>query len=179
VLDEPDWAYPDEYWYPNFEWFRQQVAARLHISSDHRPFRAATIKPDLRLYRHLQPLGRWVRLGLCLTRDQVLLFDDCEWFCRAVVNHYVARTEAEKAVKRAWEIEIKSLLPEVEGTEDFQILPDQLPEPFASRLIASWEKVFDIEGIKADCIWGAFERIHLDQVIDVTEFEGRSRWSSS
>lgn len=74
-----------------------------------------------------------------------------------------------------WENEVKFDFPDVEGSEDFQIPPGQLPANLATRLTASWQRNFDIAGLEKECVWGIFETLRLEEVFKVTEFVGRSR----
>jgi hypothetical protein len=57
-----------------------------------------------------------------------------------------------------------------------------LPEPWFSRVIASWERIFDLEAIMAtnewsDVVQANFERLDLEDVVAVTEFTGRGTFT--
>ncbi len=67
----------------------------------------------------------------------------------------------------AWELEL-----EAQGIDGRRDQP--LPEPHESRMIASWERIFDVERYQErETIQATFERLALEDVVRVTEFTTR------
>src|SRR6218665_994059 len=125
-------------------------------------------RPDLRARGHCPPGTRAVLLELELPRKHVLLSDFQKW--HAVLNRrYLADTERqhgtfERALRRAG----------VPETWPY-------PEPFASQLIGSWNRVFDLSG-KDTAYWGplnqreiqaVFWELRAEHVRGITGFRAR------
>jgi len=64
----------------------------------------------------------------------------------------------------AWNKELKE-----NGLDPYQEHP--LPEPWHSRMVASWERIFDVDDLRdTNTIQACFERLELNDVVTVTEF---------
>ncbi len=167
---DPTRAGPDFPPYPwAYEWMRGQMARRLSSYEGYYPWWAwCRPKPDLRRWHaHCIPSGtRGVRLELAVPAEHVLVSHESLW--HFVLNRWcLLLTEPEEL---AWDAQ---LMPT--GLHPY----DQcLPEPWFSRVIASWERIFDLEAVEATGAWSpalqaTFERLDLADVIAVTEFTGR------
>lgn len=125
-------------------------------------------RPDLRASGHCRPGTQATMLELELPAHQVLLSDFQKW--HAVLNRsYLADSEDE--------------LEDFEEALQSAGVPDTwpYPEPFATRVVRSWERVFDIEGGEV-ALWGpveerqvqaAFWELHLERVRRVFSFQAR------
>ncbi|MCX6029858.1 MAG: DUF3841 domain-containing protein [Chloroflexi bacterium] len=103
-------------------------------------------KPDLRGSGHLPRGTRGVRLELELDPAQLLLSDFDAW--HIVLNQgYLALTEAED---EAWDARFRAAVP------DSRAWPPS--EPWHSEILASWERIFDLEALAASEYWGAGAR---------------------
>ncbi|MFE8605254.1 DUF3841 domain-containing protein [Archangium violaceum] len=125
-------------------------------------------QPDLRARGHCPPGTRAIRIEAVLSRRSVLLSDFQKW--HAVLNRtYLADSERdarafERALRRA-------------GVTDAW----PYPEPFASRVIQSWERVFELSD-DDEAWWGparerqlqaVFWELHAAQVRRLTPFVAR------
>jgi hypothetical protein len=155
-------------WPESYDWMRRQTARRTRGYADpsRYPWWAwAKPKPDLR-----GPLGRCdangerhVRLELAVEPDRALLSDFYDWHLPLNLG-YVATDMAEYD---AWEAEL-----EKHGVASAW----PLPEPWHSRLFASWERIFDLspsEGRPRSWVQATFEELRLADVVVVTEFTHR------
>jgi hypothetical protein len=156
---------------PAYQWMREQMSRRLPSYDGHYPWWAwFRPKPDLRaegFFPHFPPGVRRVRIELAVPKDRVLLSDYSSW--HMVLNRsYLALTELED---EAWQSDLNPL--EISATQC------PLPEPWRSRLVASWERVFDLEALAAGGSWSTgrvqatFERLEFADVVEVTEFTTR------
>ncbi|HYO73983.1 MAG TPA: DUF3841 domain-containing protein [Archangium sp.] len=108
------------------------------------------LRPDLRATGHCPPGTHAVRIEAVLPRESVLLSDFQKW--HAVLNRtYLAHSEPEardfeKALRRAG---VANAWP--------------YPEPFASRVIKSWERVFELSGGE-EAHWGPARERQLQAV---------------
>jgi Domain of unknown function (DUF3841) len=159
----------DQDFLTQYDWMREQMARRLQDYQGHSPWWAwFRPKPDLRRWHACCAAAgsRGVRLELAVPAERVLLSNEATWLC--VLNGwYLGRTRAEY---EAWNREI-----ERESLDDSA---GRLPEPWAARVVASWEHIFDIEALAAgdewsDAVQATFERLELADVVAVTEFTAR------
>jgi hypothetical protein len=155
---------------PLYDWMREQMAGRLAGYQGHYPWWAwSRPKPDLRRwYSRCYPTGTpCVRLELAIPRERVLLSNESTWI--VVLNRwYLALTGTED---EQWEAEL--------AAQNLDPLASSLPEPWHSRRLASWERIFDLEALAAGGSWSTdrvqatFERLELADVVEVTEFTTR------
>ena len=160
----------------SYDWLREQMGHRVAGYEGRYPWWAYDYKLDLRRYRYLsgQTGSRNVRLELAVPADQVLLSAYGAW--HYVLNYWylphAAAFEAHSLESDAWDAEL-----EAHGA-DCRLKP--LAEPFHTRLVRSWERVFDVEDLReTNTIQATFERLALGDVVAVTEFTTqprRSRW---
>ncbi len=126
-------------------------------------------KPDLRRSGHLPRGTRGVRLELELDLAQVLLSGFDAWHI-VLSRGYLALTEAED---EAWDERFRAAVP------DSSVWP--APEPWHSEILASWERIFDLEALAASEYWGTerryvqatFETLRLADVRRSTLFVAR------
>lgn len=152
-----------------YEWIRNQMSARVKEYYGHFPWWAwYRPKPDLRGHsRSSLPGDRQVRLHLAVPHERVLLSDYMSW--HTVLNaRFLAVSEAED---QAWVEEL------VQNGIDRFVWP--LPEPWLSRVVASWERVFDLDVLADGGYWpvstiqASFESLCLEHVVEVTTFMTR------
>jgi hypothetical protein len=124
-------------------------------------------KPDLRSFRyHWGPAGlRYVRLELALAEDRVLFSDFDRWHY-ALNYWYLPSTDDEgqyDAEQEAWEAALAA------SQVDDRRRP--LPEPWHSRLVASWRRILDVDAVRGtEWAQATFERLERADVVRVTEF---------
>lgn len=156
---------------PQYDWMREQMAQRLPGYRGHYPWWAwFRPKPDLRRWgRWMHPPGTpFVRLELALEPGRVLLSVEPAWVM--VLNRgYIGIDRADYI---AWDAGVEEA-----GIDD---LKWPLPEPWQTRVVSSWERIFDVEALTqgdewSDAVQATFERLDLADVVAVTEFAARGR----
>jgi Domain of unknown function (DUF3841) len=153
-----------------YDWMREQMAQRLRGYRGHYPWWAwLRSKPDLRKWAWIKyPAGTpYVRLELALEPERVLLSQETAWWCGLGNHSYVGIDAADYA---AWNAEM-----DANGVDETR---QPLPEPWRSRVTASWERMFDVEALVSggewsDVIQATFERLDLADVVGVTAFVAR------
>ena len=162
-----------DFWQEPYNWMRVQMAQRIPGYGGRYPWWAYDYPLDLRAYRYLigPPHTRHVRLELAVPREHVLLSTYGGW--HSVLSRWYLPDAADEAAyeaqRRAWESELAA-----HGVDKGRVRP--LPEPFESRLVASWERIFDVERYRErETIQATFERLALADVVRVTEFTARGR----
>lgn len=160
----------DRDWIEAYDWMREQMARRLPEYHGHYPWWAYDYKLDLRVQApQYGPYGtRYVRMELAVPKDRVLL--SAYWAWHFVLNvWYLPQSDGDdyERESNAWDAEL-----ERNGYTDYVALP----EPWATRKIESWNRIFDVEALRADnTIQANFERLNLEDVVRVTEFTARKR----
>lgn len=158
-----EWFKDNQAWIRAYEWMKERMACRLPEYAGHYPWWAWTdeCRPDLRWARH-HCRGRHVRLKLDVPDQHVLLSNFDAW--HAVLNNMpLTDTEAE-------DDEIFRGIEHLRGNEEFE-----------RSMRASWERIFDLEGLKdhwaypTSYVQACFEKLHLEYVRNVRFFEGVSR----
>lgn len=145
------------------------MGKRLHNYQEHMPWWGwCNSKPDLRFYGRKGVNGtRRVRLELEIPASRILLSCEPAWV--AVLNDiFIPYTYAEGEM---WDVNLEKL-----GINDQQ---RPLPEPWQSQLIASWERIFDLPGLRAGNAWSdivqaTFEELRLEDVVQVKSYTIRS-----
>jgi hypothetical protein len=149
------------------------MAKRIPGYSAHYPWWAYDHFLDLRSYRWTTPPGtRLVRLELAVPREQVLLSTYGSWHCILGRRYLPASLDSDDYVTaaHAWEIEATRNGVNVNGVQP-------LAEPWETQLRASWERIFDVDKLRArDTIQATFELLKLGDVVKVTEFTSLSHW---
>ena len=149
-----------------YDWMCRKMWSRLPEYGGHYPWWAYDYKLDLRSFRYQGILGRQVRLELALPPERVLFSAYGAW--HFVLNHlylpYAADDEGYERESDAWDKELAEL-----GLNPYAI--DPLPEPLHSRMVASWDRVFDVEELRdMNTIQACFERLDFGDVVEATEF---------
>lgn len=151
-----------------YEWMRQQMAQRIPGYEGYYPWWAYDYKLDLRSWRYqtYPPYMRYVRLALAIPQEKVLLSAYGDW--HFVLNRWYLpyATDGDEAMQEldAWDAEASQ-----QGADVFS--RQLLPEPWESQLRASWERIFDVDRLRAtNTIQATFERLELADVLKVTEF---------
>lgn len=157
---------------PAYQWLQQQLGNRMAGYMGHLPWWVYGRKPDLRQHRHLLTNGATgVRLELELAAGCCLTFPCWAWqhvFCQ----DYLAFSPQEYD---QWQRRLQRAVP-YEDTWP-------LPQPWRSRLEASWERLFapglprlswdqNHEWSRTPCVEGVVEVLRLDDVRCATEFKG-------
>jgi hypothetical protein len=149
-----------------YDWLREQMSLRVPGYTGRYPWWAyEEPKPNLRRFRHqLNPGARFVRLELAVPAEEVLLSGYSDW--HFVLNRwFLAVTEEEQA---AWFAEMDALKRDC-GVDPYSTA--SLPEPWETRLRASWEVMFDVETRRhLNTVQATFEQLRLADVRGVTEF---------
>lgn len=158
----------------DYDWMRVQMRRRLPGYSGHYPWWAYEHKPDL---RHQNTCGSelHVRLELAVPLERVLLSAYGAW--HFVLNpSYLPHSADDAGFEResdAWDAEL-----EQHGIDPYRRRP--LPEPWHSRMTASWERIFDVDELRdTNTIQACFERLDLVDVVKVTTFMPRYRCEQS
>lgn len=152
-----------------FSWMCQQMSRRISNYHGHLPWWGWQCpKPDIRFYSRRGIHGQQrVRLELEIPDAQVLPSNEMAWI--AVLNHiFVSYTDIEG---QEWDTAL-----EEQNIDDRQ---RPLPEPWQSQLAVSWERIFDVSGLRAGGDWSdivqvTFEEMRLADVIEVRPFTVRS-----
>ena len=154
----------------SYDWMCQQMRHRLPGYQGHYPWWAYEHKPDLR-HHQTASLGRFVRLELVLPPARVLLSAYGAWHY-VLTPGYLPQAVEESEYEReraAWEEELRR-----HGLDRYTDRP--LPEPWFSRMTASWECIFDVDDLRpTNTIQACFERLNLEDVVKVTVFTPRQR----
>lgn len=149
-----------------YDWMRGQMNRRLPGYGGRYPWWAYEHKPDLRSYYHGP--GASVRLELALPPERVLLSAYGAW--HYVLNPmYLPRAVEDGEYEResdAWDEEL-----ERHGLNPYQV---SLPEPWHTRMTASWERIFDVDDLRdTNTIQACFEWLDLEDVVRATFFTPR------
>ncbi len=153
----------------SYDWTRGQMHRRLPGYGGRYPWWAYTHKPDLRRYK--PGTGRMVRLELAVPPERVLLSAYGAW--HSVLNlWYLPQAMDDEGYEResdAWEEELKR-----HGLNPCRSHP--LPEPWHSRMTASWERIFDVEDLReTNTVQACFERLDMEDVVRLTVFTPRTQ----
>jgi hypothetical protein len=159
----------DGFWLPAYNWLREQMARRIPGYEGNYPWWAYDYKLDLRGYRYYThpPNERWVRMELEIPSEKILLSAYGAW--HYVLNRwylpYATDPDDYEREGDAWERETKA-----HGIDTLRNTPP-FPEPWESRMRASWERIFDVDDLRAtNTIQATFERLELAEVVKVTTF---------
>ena len=126
-----DWNYSASL-HLSYDWLRESLCQRLPNYSGRYPWWAYLERPDLRTFRHRQPLGNpQVLLELSLPRSLTAIVPAWAWEL-IFDGRFVSRDQRESD---EWTQRL-----EQEQTDD---PPLPLPEPWRSELYASWDTIFD------------------------------------
>lgn len=167
------WADPthnsdfEEFFRNAYDWLREQMALRVPGYQGHYPWWAYDYKLDLRSFRYQMdvPNAPYVRLELAVPRQNVVLSAYGAWHCVLGPPSYLPFSDdADGYMKEleAWRAELSQ-----HGLNPH--LPP--PEPWHSRMVASWQRIFDVEELRAtNTIQATFERLELANVVQVTHF---------
>ena len=153
----------------SYEWMRGQMRCRLPGYEGRHPWWAYDYKPDLRRYK--PGAGQMVRLELAVPPEHVLLSSCGAW--HYVLNlwylpHSVVGEEHARE-SNAWEEEL-----ERHGLNPFS--GRWPPDPWQSRMVASWERIFDVDDLReTNTIQACFECLDFADVVRVTFFTPRLR----
>jgi hypothetical protein len=144
-----------------YAWMLTQMQIRLADYGGHYPWWAYEHRPGLN--SHSQP-GDWVRIELAIPRDKVLLSAYGAW--HYVLNGwYLPHSVEDGAYEREndlWEDDLRA-----HGLDRWAGL--RLPEPWRSRMIASWDRIFDVGDLHdTNTIQACFERLDIQDVVAVT-----------
>ncbi len=152
----------------DYDWMRGQMRRRLPDYLDHYPWWAYDHKTDLR-HRHTDSNRQHVRLELGVPQERVLLSAYGAWHF-ALNKFYLPYAVEDAEYQResdAWDEEL-----EQHGLNPYSGRP--LPEPWHTRMTASWERIFDVEDLReTNTIQACFERLDLEDVVKVTVFTPR------
>lgn len=165
----PDFLEKDEHLLAAYEWMREQMTRRLPNYEGNHPWWAYDYKLDLRAHRfHTYPPNeRGVRMELEIPQEKILLSAYGAWHCVLSRWYLPYATDPEDYEREgdAWNAEAKA-----HGVDTYQnSVP--LPEPWESRMRASWERIFDVDDLReTNTIQATFERLELAEVVRVTEF---------
>lgn len=149
-----------------YDWMRRQMHRRMPGYKGHYPWWAYDYNLDLRSFRYQVYGGRQVRLELAVPSERVLFSAYGAWHC--VLNRfYLPHAVDEEGYEReqnAWDTELKG-----RGLDAYR--GEALPEPWQSRMVASWDRIFDVEELRdTNTIQACFERLDLRDVVKITEF---------
>ena len=149
-----------------YRWMKRQMYKRIQGYSGKFPIWAwYDPKPDLRSIGHLERGIQGIRIEFHAPVSDILISDFDAW--HYVLNGwYLALTQTEN---EQWS---KSL-------PDNKFLFEDLPFDFQTKIIKSWDRIFDLEAMENSFIGpvkkvqAVLESIKLDQVIKVDEFIAR------
>ena len=166
---------PAREWIESYDWMAQQMRPRLPGAAGRCPWwgwyrweGVARPRPDLRSGGHLLCGTRGVRIELDIARSHVLLSDFDAW--HAVLNRwFLSLSEAED---EAFEQELAA-----SGTRTTW----PYPQPYHTRIVESWDRIFDLTAGDADW-WGeptgrsvqaTFWKLRLEDVTKIDLFTAR------
>ncbi len=150
-----------------YHWILKQMKLRVPGYSGRYPIWAWLIpKPDLCRTACLAPGEKGVRIEVIVPQERVLLSDFYAW--HVVLNQgYLALSDKED---QEWELKTDRL-----GWNE-----KQRSGHLRRELEKSWERIFDVEALRASgwsgtgsCIQATVEEIYLDEVVNVKEFTAR------
>ena len=154
-----------------YDWMRQEMHKRLPNYEGHYPWWAYDYRLDLRSFRHQVAPGDYVLLGLAVPTERVLFSAYGAW--HSVLNgNYLPQSASDAEHEQesgVWNEELKSVGLNPYGTR-------ALPEPWRSRVVKSWQRIFDVEDLReTNTIQACFERLDLAEVIEVKRFSAAIR----
>lgn len=169
---DPELQELDPYHREPYNWLCSQMALRIPGYQGHDPWWAYDYPVDLRQFRYLagHPGERCVRLELAVPQEQVLLSSYGAWHWVLSLDYLPQSTDPAEYQREAdaWDLEQDALRRE---RTDWTTT-----EPYRTRIRKSWERIFDVEDLRAtDTIQATFERLNLAEVVAVTEFTAASR----
>ncbi len=155
-------------WKEDYDWMRNQMRRRLPNYLGHYPWWAYDYKTDLR-HRHTDSSGQHVRLELGVPQERVLLSAYGAWHCalNKLYLPYAIEDAEYQHESDAWDEELERY-----GLNPYSGYP--LPEPWQTRMTASWERIFDVDDLReTNTIQACFEHLDLEDVLKVTVFTPR------
>jgi hypothetical protein len=155
----------------SYEWLREQMKIRVPGYQGNYPWWAYDYKIDLRSWAYqLEPPGvPYIRLELAVPTEKVLLSAYGAWHAVLTPCYLPYATDEEGWEKEdeAWDAELAA-----NGLD----LHPPFPEPWHSRMVASWQRIFDVDDLRdTNTIQANFEVLALNDVVAVTEFTTRAR----
>jgi hypothetical protein len=153
------------------EWLRGQLLQRVPGYSGHYPW-WGNLRRTVDLRRATYVEDNCVKLELQLPPDEVLILDGSAWY-RIFFRSYLPLTQQE-------EDEFEAALKDAIGFTS--ALPT--PEPWRTRIVQSWKRVFALETLAQSELWGQdrefwdgeyalFENLRLENVVQVRMLEAR------
>ena len=158
-----------------YQWMAEQMRLRLPPPHPHFPLWAwhrwqgtRRARPDLRASGHLMKGAPAVRIEFELSEDRVLLSDFDAWHC--VLNRCFLSLQEQEEEAFAADLKKGGLSARW-----------PYPEPFHSRVVSSWQRIFDLDAGDPDW-WGqlsersvqaTFWELALSQVRRVDRFTAR------
>lgn len=126
-----------------YDWISEQMSRRLKTGGERWPWWGWLDWTEVAYGASTVPDDEQIWLEIELPKDKVLLCDYTTWHL-VLARAYVALTADED---EAWEREM-----EAAGLSrgDWP-----LPEPWQTRLLASWERIFDLDALKGSEYWGS------------------------
>ena len=145
---------------------RQEMHKRLPNYEGHYPWWAYDYRLDLRSFRHQVVPGDYVLLGLAVPTERVLLSAYGAW--HSVLNDdYLPQAASDAGYDQEiefWHEELRRAGVNPYGSR-------VLPEPWQSRVVESWQPIFDVEDLReTNTIQACFERLDLDEIVEATLF---------
>jgi len=149
-----------------YDWMRGQMAERLPGYRGHYPWWAYDYRLDLRSFRHQVAPGDYVLLGLAVPTERVLFSAYGAW--HSVLNgDYLPQSTDEPEYDQEsedWDEELRCA-----GLNRYG--GGILPEPWRSRVVSSWKRIFDVEDLReTNTIQACFERLDLAEVVEMKQF---------
>ncbi len=164
-VDPGDGAFSDDL-REAYDWMRQEMHKRLPDYESHHPWWAYDYRLDLRSLRHQVAPGDYVLLGIEVPTERVLLSAYGAW--HSVLNgDYLPQAASDADYDQeseVWHEELRRV-----GLNPYGSRP--LPEPWQSRVVESWQRIFDVEDLReTNTIQACFERLDLAEVVEVIRF---------
>lgn len=154
-----------------YDWMREQMHSRLPDYENHYPWWAYDARVDLRSFRYQVGPGPHVLLALALPPERALLSAYGAWHA-VLGQRYLPDAASEDAWERDGETWDEELMREGLNPRDGA----SLPEPWQSRMRASWNCIFSVERLReTNTIQACFERLDLADVLEVTKFSSAIR----
>ena len=166
---------PAREWIESYGWMAHQMRRRLPGTAGKWPWwgwcrweGAARPRPDLRNGGHLLRGTRGVRIKLDIAKPHVLLSDFDAW--HAVLNRWFLSVSEEE--DEAFEQELAA-----SGTRTTR----PYPEPYHTRIVESWDRIFDLTAGDPDwrgeptgrSVQATFWKLRLEEVKKVDLFTAR------